>query len=73
MQKQFLTFAFGGTTKWTGRSMRAAHKNMGLGDDHFNAVAEDLGATLVELGLTQDLISEVMGVVGSVKDDVLNR
>ena len=46
MQKQFLTFAFGGTTKWNGRNMRAAHKNMNLDDDHFEAVAEDLAATL---------------------------
>ncbi len=73
MQKQFLTFAFGGTTKWTGRSMRVAHKNMQLGDEHFAAVAEDLAATLAELGVAQDLIDEVMTIAGSVKDDVLNR
>ena len=46
MQKQFLTFAFGGSTKWNGKSMRAAHKHMKLDEDHFEAVAEDLAATL---------------------------
>ena len=39
MQKQFLTFAFGGSTKWNGRSMRAAHKKMDLNEQHFQAVA----------------------------------
>ena len=72
MQKLFLTYAFGGQTKWTGKSMRAAHKNMNLGEMHFSAIAEDLTSTLKELGVPQDLIDEVMTIVGSVKDDVLN-
>jgi len=42
MQKQFLTFAFGGSTKWNGKNMRAAHKHLNLNEMHFNAVAEDL-------------------------------
>ena len=51
MQKQFLTFAFGGSTKWNGKSMRAAHKHMNLEDSHFGAVAENLAKTLKELGV----------------------
>jgi len=31
--------------------MRAAHKNMNLDDSHFNAVAENLVASLKELGI----------------------
>ena len=73
MQKMFLTFAFGGASKWTGRSMRAAHKKMDLNDEHFDAIAECLGATLKELEVADELVAEVMTVVGSVKDDVLNR
>ena len=72
MQKLFLTYAFGGTTKWTGRSLRAAHKKMSLREIHFSAIAECLNATLKELGVGQDLIDECMTIVGTTHDDVLN-
>ena len=45
-QKAFLTVAFGGPNRYTGKTLRAAHKNMGLTEVHFTAVAECLQATL---------------------------
>ncbi|MBA4743230.1 MAG: group 1 truncated hemoglobin [Azoarcus sp.] len=76
-QKKFLTFAFGGTTAYDGRNMREAHarlvEQMGLDDSHFDAVVENLGAVLTELGVAPDLIGEVAGVAESVRDDVLCR
>lgn len=78
-QKDFMTYAFGGAEVFSGRSMRAAHKdlvdNMGLTDVHFEAIAENLVATLQELNVSQELIEEVVAIVGSVehRNDVLNR
>lgn len=78
-QKAFMTYAFGGAEHWNGRPMRNAHKElvteMGLSDSDFDAIAEDLVATLVELEVPQDLIDEVVQIVGSVahRNDVLNR
>ncbi len=78
-QKAFMTYAFGGTAQWSGRTMRNAHKElvekMGLTDVHFDAIAEDLVASLVELEVPQELIDEVVQVVGSPahRNDVLNR
>jgi hemoglobin len=75
-QKAFLTYAFGGPNNYTGLDMRAAHKPLvekGLNDDHFNAVAGHLQATLQELGVDAGAIAEVMAIAGSVRDDVLNR
>lgn len=78
-QKDFMTYAFGGAQDWRGRSMRDAHKDlvaeMGLTDQHFDAIAEDLVATLVELEVPQALIDEVAQIVGSVshRNEVLNR
>jgi len=74
MQKGFLTFAFGGPSKYSGRSMRQAHAHLpGLNDSHFDAVLEHLGAALRELDVPDDLIKEVVAVAESVRDDVLNR
>ena len=78
-QKNFMTYAFGGTDKFTGRNMREAHQklveDMGLTDVHFDAIAENLVTTLQDVGVSQDLIDEVVTIVGSVehRNDVLNR
>lgn len=72
-QKAFLTMVFGGPNNYSGKDMRAAHAHLGLDESHFDAVVEDLAATLVELGVGQADIAEVAGIAASVKDDVLNR
>jgi hemoglobin len=77
-QRAFLTYAFGGTDKYQGRSMREAHRglvmNRGLNEGHFRAVLENLEATLQELGVAPDLIAEVMAIAGGDQHmkDVLN-
>ena len=75
-QKAFLTMAFGGPNHYTGTDMRSAHAPLvarGLNEDHFNAVAGHLQSTLEELNVPANLVSEVMAIAGSTKDDVLGR
>lgn len=75
-QKAFLTMAFGGPNNYTGRDMRRAHAHLvaqGLNDMHFDAVVEDLAATLQELGVSAERIGEVAAVAESVRADVLGR
>jgi hemoglobin len=75
-QKAFLTFAFGGPNNYSGQDMRNAHSKLvkeGLNEQHFNAVAGHLQSTLEELGVSADLVQEVMTIAGSTKNDVLNR
>lgn len=72
-QKAFLTMAFGGPNSYTGQDMRNAHKHMKLTEEHFNAVAENLVATLKELGVGEEDINAVVTIALSVKDDVLNK
>jgi hemoglobin len=75
-QKAFLTMAFGGPHNYTGMDMRKGHAHLvarGLNDAHFDAVAENLSATLAELGVGQELIDQVMAIAGSTRNDVLGR
>lgn len=76
-QKAFLTYAFGGSPNYSGKNMREGHKHlvekMGLNDSHFDAVMENLGATLTELGVAPELIQEAAAIAESTRDDVLNR
>lgn len=71
-QKSFLTLAFGGPNNYTGADMRAAHAKMDLNEDHFNAVATHLVASLQELEVSQNHIDQIVAIALSVKDDVLN-
>jgi hemoglobin len=78
-QRAFLTYAFGGTPQYDGRTMRVAHarlvKEQGLTGEHFDAIAEDLVLTLQELGIASELIEEVVAIAGSPqhRSDVLNQ
>ena len=72
-QKAFLTYAFGGPARYSGKDMRAGHAHLKLTEEHFNAVMENLGNTLKELQVPDELIAEAAKVATSVKNDVLNR
>lgn len=72
-QKEFLSAAFGGPEPWEGDDMRKAHEDLDLRAEDFQAVAENLQLTLKELKLDEALIQEIMTLVGSLKDEVLNR
>lgn len=73
-QKAFLTMVFGGPASYSGKDMRAGHAHLkGLNDAHVDAVIENLGSTLRELGVGEDLIAKVAGIAESARADVLNR
>lgn len=75
-QKAFLTFAFGGPNKYTGKNMKDGHAHLvarGLNDSHVDAIVEILGATLKEFDVPDEKIQEVAAVAESVRDQVLGR
>jgi hemoglobin len=72
-QKEFLSAAFGGPLPWTGKNMRKAHDGMGITEEQFNAIAENLVNTLKDLQIRQELIDQVVAVALTTKDDVLGR
>lgn len=75
-QKAFLTMAFGGPHNYTGKDMRTGHAHLvkqGLNDTHFDAIIELLGGTLKELGVADNLISQVAAIAETTRADVLNR
>lgn len=75
-QKAFLTYAFGGAPKYSGKNLREAHKRlveMGLNLHHFDAVIEHLENTMKELNVPDELIEEAAQISISTKNDILNR
>jgi hemoglobin len=73
-QKEFLSAALGGPIPYEGKDLRKAHEDLGgLNDTHFDAIAEHLLATLTELKVGPQIVAQVMAIVGSTRDHVLNR
>ena len=76
MQKQFMAMAFGGPDPYTGQDMRSAHARLvadGLDGTHFDIVAKHLLDVLTNFQVDPPLVDEIMQIVGSTRDDVLNR
>ncbi len=76
-QKAFMTYVFGGQTVYSGKSLRVSHKRLveeyGLNDSHFDSVIAHLRSTLRELKVNPDAIKEVIALVETTRNDVLNR
>jgi hemoglobin len=75
-QKAFLTMAFGGPNNYTGEDMRKGHAHLvakGLNDSHFDAVVDDLVATLKELKVPDNLIAQIGAICESTRNDVLGK
>lgn len=72
----FLVMALGGPAQHNGVDLRRIHAPMvvrGLNDAHFNAVLRHLRHALEELGVAEDVITEVLAVAESTRDDILGR
>lgn len=76
-QKAFLTMAFGGPNQYSGVGLRNAHKKLveekGLNDSHFDAVAQNLIATLEDLKVPEYLAKQVLEIAAGTREDVLGR
>jgi hemoglobin len=71
-QRKFLAYAFGAPMMYDGKDMRSAHADMKLTEEHFNAIAEHLRATMEDLNVPGELIDQAMKIVAGTHDDVLN-
>ncbi len=76
-QRSFFTALFKAEATDVESYMRSAHADLvaqkGLSDPHFDAVAGHLNDTLVELGVPDPLVGEIMGAAAGLRDAVLNR
>ena len=68
--------AFGGPNNYTGLDMREGHAHLvkrGLNDSHFDAVVDNLVATLKELKVPDNLIGQIGAICESTRKDVLGK
>ena len=67
----FVAAATGGPEPWTGRDMAAAHRHLRVTDDQFDAVAGHLIDTLSELEVPEDLATELVVLVASLRGEIV--
>jgi hemoglobin len=65
--------AAGGPCKYTGRSMKEAHKGMGVSVADFNALVEDLVAALDKFKVGEKEKNELLGVLGPMQADIVEK
>ena len=63
--------ATGGPATYTGRDMKTAHADMGVTAGEFNALVEDLVATLNKFGVGKAEQDELLGILGPLKSDIV--
>jgi hemoglobin len=63
--------ATGGPQKYTGRDMKTTHKGMGISDAEFDALAEDLVASLDKFKVPAREKGELLKIVASTRADIV--
>ena len=63
--------ATGGPCTYTGRDMRTTHDGMGVTAGEFDALVEDLVATLDEFDVPQAEQEELLGLLGPMRSDIV--
>jgi len=63
----------GGPCAYGGRTMKEAHRGMAVTEGEFNAFVEDLVATLNSFNVPKTEQDELLGILGSMKADIVER
>jgi len=65
--------ASGGPCRYSGRSMRAAHRGLGIGNADFNALVQDLGRSLNKYGVPAREQRELTAILLPLKREIVTR
>ena len=63
----------GGPCKYTGRDMKTVHQDMAITEARFNAVVEDLVKSLNKFKVPAREQSELLAILGSMKNQIVNQ
>jgi hemoglobin len=68
-----ICMASGGPCKYRGKSMKEAHKSMGISDADFGALVEDLVKALNKFNVGAAEQKELLGALGGMKGDIVGQ
>ena len=65
--------ASGGPCKYTGRSMKEVHKDMGVSAADFGALVEDLVKALDKFKVPEKEKNDLLGILGPMQSDIVTK
>jgi hemoglobin len=71
-QFAFLSQALGGPKQYSGSSMSEAHAKLIIEQSHFDAVAMHLVGTLRDLGVSEEIIHEIVSAITPLASQIVN-
>ncbi len=63
--------ALGGPERYHGPDLAQAHRKHAISDAHFDMTAGHLAATLTELGIPENMVSQIIGIVAGLRPIVV--
>jgi hemoglobin len=66
-----ISAATGGKVQYTGRSMSETHHGMGVTAGEFDALVEDLVATLNKFGVSEKSQAELLAILGPLRGEIV--
>ena len=73
LNTELVCMATGGPCKYPGKDMKPAHKGMRISQKEFDIVAGHLKATLNKFKVPKQEQKELMGIIGSLQKDIVER
>ncbi len=73
LNTELVCMATGGPCKYPGQDMKAAHNGMRISQKEFDIVAGHLKATLRKFKVPRQEQKELMGIIGSLQKDIVER
>ncbi len=70
-QTEFVAQVLGGPATMVGRDLGKVHAKLGISDDHYSIVGAHLQTAMEELGVEADDVATVMGVIESVRGQIV--
>ena len=70
---EFFSMGIGGPHQYTGKDMVAAHEGLNISDAEFELGNEDTVEALQENGIENEEIEEVVGILNSMRGDVVGK
>lgn len=68
---EFFCMGSGGPQKYTGKDMKEAHKAMNINEEEFLAVLDDVMGALDKNNIAPETRNEVLGILYSLKGEVI--
>ena len=72
-QTKFISHVLGGPAEYTGRTLDVSHRGLKITNAHFDEVAEILQDVLEDVGMEDEDIETVMGIVASTRSAIVEE